>query len=112
MSMLIAAAAVFLAIHLLIAGTRARDGLVSALGENAYLGLFSLVSAGVIVWMVAAYNAAQASGISRVLYDLGRGVRDLGIPILAIAFLLAVPGLLTPNPTTFDRKRLHRRRER
>jgi uncharacterized membrane protein len=62
--LLIAAAAVFLAIHLLIAGTRARDGLVSALGENAYLGLFSLVSAGVIVWMVAAYNAAQASGIT------------------------------------------------
>jgi uncharacterized membrane protein len=100
MSMLIVAAAVFLAIHLLVAGTRARDGLVSALGENAYLGLFSLVSAGVIVWMVVAYNAAQASGNSRVLYDLGRGVRDLGIPILAIAFLLAVPGLLTPNPTT------------
>jgi NnrU protein len=72
MSMLIAAAAVFLAIHLLVAGTRARDGLVSALGENAYLGLFSLVSAGVIVWMVVAYNAAQASGNSRFLYDLGQ----------------------------------------
>jgi hypothetical protein len=54
----------------------------------------------VIVWMVVAYNAAQASGDSRVLYDLGRGVRDLGIPIVAIAFLLAVPGLLTANPTT------------
>jgi uncharacterized membrane protein len=50
--------------------------------------------------MVVAYNAAQASGESRALYDLGRGVRDLGIPIVAIAFLLAVPGLLTPNPTT------------
>jgi uncharacterized membrane protein len=60
MSMLIAAAAVFLAIHILMAGTRARDGLVSALGENAYLGLFSLVSAGVIVWMVAAYNACPS----------------------------------------------------
>ena len=64
------------------------------------MGLFSLVSAGIVVWMVVAYNAAQASGDSRVLYDLGRAVRDLGIPIVTIAFLLAVSGLLTPNPTT------------
>ncbi|MBN9592394.1 MAG: NnrU family protein, partial [Alphaproteobacteria bacterium] len=40
MGMLIAAAAVFLGIHLLVAGTRARDAVTGTIGENAYLGLF------------------------------------------------------------------------
>ena len=35
-----------------------------------------------------------------MLYDLGRDVRDLGIPLIAIAFLLGVQGLLIPNPTS------------
>jgi uncharacterized membrane protein len=100
MDILIAAAAVFLAIHFLVSGTRLRDAIVGAIGERAYLGLFSLASLGAIVWLVIAYNAAQASGSDAVLYDLGIGVRHLAIPVVFIAFLFAVPGLLTPNPTS------------
>lgn len=99
MAMLIAAALVFLGIHLLIAGTRLRDGLVSAIGERAYLGLFSLLSLAGIVWLVVSYNSAQSSGANRILYDLGSGVRHAGIPVVAIAFLLGVQGLLMRNPT-------------
>ena len=47
MTTLIAAAAVFLAIHLLIAGTRVRDVISGTIGEGPYLGLFSLASLGV-----------------------------------------------------------------
>lgn len=100
MSMLIAAAALFLALHLLVSGTHLRDGLVSIIGENAYLGVFSLASLGLIIWMVMAYNGALAGGNNPLLYDLGPSVRDLGVPVLAVAFLLAVPGLLRPSPTT------------
>ena len=99
MDMLIAAGAVFLGIHLVIAGTRIRDGIVGAVGENAYMGLFSLLSLGVIVWLAMAYNAAQAGPENHVLYDLGH-VRDLGIPVVALAFFLGVQGLLMPNPTS------------
>jgi uncharacterized membrane protein len=98
MQMLIAAAVVFLAIHLLIAGTTIRDGITGAIGERAYLGLFSLASLGVIVWLVMAYNAAQ-SGDDPLLYDLGPRVRHLGIPVVAVAFLLGVQGLFMRNPT-------------
>jgi len=100
MTMLFAAAAVFLAIHLLIAGTRARDALTGAIGEGAYLGLFSLASFGVIVWLAMAYNAAQASTENRQLFDLGKAVHDLAIPVMLVAFLIGVPGLMMPNPTT------------
>jgi uncharacterized membrane protein len=99
MAMLIAAAVVFLALHLLVAGTRARDAIVGAIGERAYLGLFSLASLGGIVWLALSYNAASAIG-SDVWWDLGAGVRHMGLIVVAVAFLLGVPGLMTPNPTT------------
>jgi uncharacterized membrane protein len=99
MTVLIAAAAVFLAIHLLIAGTRVRDGITRTIGEGPYLGLFSLASLGVIVWLAIAYKAAQR-GEDSLLYDLGPGVKHLGIPVVALAFLLGVQGLFMPNPTS------------
>jgi uncharacterized membrane protein len=100
MSNLIAAAAVFLAIHFLISGTRIRDAITGAIGEGPYLGLFSLASAGAIFWTATAYNRAFVSADNRVLYDLGPVVRDLAIPVVAIAFFLGVQGLLLPNPTS------------
>jgi uncharacterized membrane protein len=100
MQMLIAAAAAFLAIHLVVSGTRLRDIITGVIGEGPYLGLFSLASIGIIVWLAIAYKSAQASGDDRVLYDLGRGVHDLGIPIVALAFLFGVQGLMMPNPAS------------
>jgi uncharacterized membrane protein len=104
MTMLIAAAAAFLAIHVLISGTRVRDAITGAIGERPYLGLFSLTSIAIIVWLAMSYNVAQASAGNRMLYDLGRGVRDLGIPVVALAFLLGVQGLLMPNPTSVQQE--------
>jgi uncharacterized membrane protein len=103
MTMLIAAAAAFFAIHLLVSGTRARDWLTGAIGERPYLGLFSLASLGAIIWLVMSYNAAQASTDNRALYDLGH-VRDLGIPVVALAFLLGIQGLLIRNPTAVQQE--------
>lgn len=99
MTMLIAAAAVFLGIHLLIAGTRVRDAINSVIGEGPYLGLFSLASLGAIVWLAMSYGVAQR-GDDPQLYDLGPGVKHLGIPIVALAFLLGIQGLFMPNPTS------------
>lgn len=109
MTNLIAAALLFLGIHLLISGTRVRDALVGALGERPYMGLFSLLSLGVIVWLAMAFNQAggmPGSAADPLLYDLGRGAHDAALPIVAIAFLLGVPGLLTPNPTSVNSEKL------
>jgi uncharacterized membrane protein len=100
MNMLLAAAAAFLAIHFIVSGTRLRDGIVGAIGEGPYMGLFSLASLGTIFWLVIAYNHAQAGGDDALLYDLGVGVRHLAIPVVLLAFLIGVPGLFTPNPTS------------
>jgi uncharacterized membrane protein len=98
--MLDAAAAAFLAIHLLIAGTRLRDAITATIGEGTYLALFSVASVAAIAWLCFAYNQTQAGGEDRRLYDLGRGVHDLGIPVVLLAFLIGVPGLLMPSPTS------------
>jgi uncharacterized membrane protein len=101
--MLVAAAAAFLLLHFLVSGTPLRDTITGAIGERPYLGLFSLASIALIVWLVMAYNAAEASTGNRVLYDLGH-IRDLGIIVVALAFLLGVQGLLLPNPTSVQQE--------
>ena len=99
-SMLVAAALVFLGIHFLISGTKARDAITAITGEGPYLGLFSFASLVSIAWLAISYNRAEASDENRVLYDLGIGVRHAAIPMVAIAFFLGVQGLFMPNPTS------------
>lgn len=99
MHMLSMAALFFLSIHLLVAGTRQRDRIVSLIGERTYMALFSLMSLGGIIWLVMSYNAAAAVG-TPVLWDLGPGVRHAGIILVAVAFFFVVSGLLTANPTS------------
>jgi uncharacterized membrane protein len=99
MTMLLAASVFFLAIHLLVSGTFIRGVIVGAIGEGPYMGAFSLASVAGIVWLAISYNGATAEG-SEQLWNLGPAVTHMGIPVIALAFLLGVSGLLTPNPTS------------
>jgi uncharacterized membrane protein len=96
---LAAAAAVFLLIHLLISGTRLRDAVTGAIGEGPYMGLFSLASIAVLTWMGFAYASAQR-GPDPVYWVPPPAVKWLQLGLTLLAFLLAVPGLVTPNPTS------------
>jgi uncharacterized membrane protein len=100
MTGLIAAAGLFLAIHLVISGTRLRDVITGAIGEKPYTGLFALASLAAIVWLCVAYNHASISPANTMLFDAGWGFRNIGIPVIAIAFALLVPGVLRTNPTS------------
>jgi len=100
MGMLFAAAAVFLAIHFLVSGTKLRDGLVGTIGEGPYMGLFSLASIAAIGWLIVSYNQASVGADNRLLFDLGVGVKHLALPAVFLAFILGVPGLFTANPTS------------
>jgi uncharacterized membrane protein len=98
MTMLLTAAAVFVLIHLLISGTRLRGVLVGVVGEPAYMGLFSLASVAVIVWLSMAYGAARGTG--PVYWTVPETTRWAQAGIQLLALLFVVPGLLTPNPTS------------
>jgi uncharacterized membrane protein len=97
---LVVAAAVFLLIHLAISGTRVRDAVAGAIGEGPYMGLFSLASLACLVWMAIAYAQAQRSGADPVFWTATPVTKWIQLVVTFVAFLLIVPGLLTPNPTS------------
>ncbi|HEY4344069.1 MAG TPA: NnrU family protein [Parvibaculum sp.] len=96
---LAAAAAFFLGIHLLISGTSLRGRIIALIGETPYLALFSLGSIGGIAWLCMAYNATD--GIPNRLYWIAPDwLIHLAPPVMIVAFLFALIGLTTPNPTS------------
>ena len=95
MTSLILAAAFFLAIHLLVAGTSLRDRLIARLGARAYRGLFSLASLAGLVWLCIAYRDAPVI----VLWGKLLGLKPAALAGMAVAFALVVLGLTKPNPT-------------
>jgi uncharacterized membrane protein len=98
MLQLVVACLVFLALHV-VPSTPLRPALVGALGERAYLGLFSLASLAAIVWMVIAFKAAP--------FDLlWPGLRHLPAALMPFAFILVVGGVMTPNPTAVGAAKL------
>ncbi|MDR3510874.1 MAG: NnrU family protein [Caulobacteraceae bacterium] len=99
MSSLIAAAAVFLLIHLLVSGTQVRDRIVKVTGEGPYLGLFSLVSIAALTWMAFAFGKARSDPANVSYWTISHATRDPAIVLVLIGFLFAVPGLLTNSPT-------------
>ena len=100
MTWLVAAAAVFLFIHLAISGTRVRDAITGAIGEGPYMGLFSLASIACLVWLGIAYVHAQRGGADPTYWTASDVTKWIQLAVTFVAFMLIVPGLLTPNPTS------------
>jgi uncharacterized membrane protein len=97
---LIAAALTFLLIHLAVSGTTLRDGLTRTIGEGPYMGLFSLASVAALVWLGIAYAHARSDPMQVAYWSVTPLTRWIQLGVTLLAFLLAVPGLLTPNPTS------------
>jgi uncharacterized membrane protein len=88
---LIAATLAFLAIHI-VPSTPLRALAVRALGERAYLGLFSLASLAGLLWMAAAFVRTPTEA-------LWPGLRLAPLLALPFAFVLLACGLLARNPS-------------
>lgn len=94
MEMLILAGLVFLAIHS-VPATPLRQKAVSVVGENVYLGVFSLLSLASIWWWVQAFNSADYGAALWRYPDWWPWLKAV---VLLLAFILAVGGLASPNP--------------
>lgn len=95
MTMLVLSAIFFAGIHLGVAGTRLRDAFVKALGAKGFMIVFSVASLVGIFWLVKAYQVAPYLPTWGPL----EGWKPFAIVLMLPAFLLAVIGILTPNPT-------------
>ena len=100
---LILATLAFIGIHALPA-TPLRGAAVKALGEGAYLGLFSLASAALLAWMAFEYSRAPFEG-------LWPGLRLVPVVVTPVAFVLLACGLLGRNPTLSGQAGALRREE-
>jgi uncharacterized membrane protein len=93
MTGLVVAAAVFLLIHLVISGTRLRDAITGVIGQGPYMGLFSLASIAVLIWMGFAYGHARGAPGDAVYWTATPLTKWIQLGVTLLAFLLAVPFL-------------------
>jgi uncharacterized membrane protein len=93
---LIGAALFFLAIHLLVSGTRLRGVLVERIGEARYRGVFSLASLIGIVWLSIVYGRAPHIA----LWPTAPAARIAALVLVFFAFLFVFVGLTTRLPTS------------
>jgi uncharacterized membrane protein len=77
-----------------------RDALTGAIGEGPYMGLFSLASVACLTWLIFAFGPARTAADNQVFWSVTPLTRELQLGLTLLAFLLAVPGLTTPNPTS------------
>ena len=89
------AALFWVAIHLLVAGPL-RPAISGRTGENGFRGLFSLLSALGLVWLIVAYRAAPAVPV----WDPPPGLRWVTLALMFLAFPLLVFGAAGDNPTS------------
>lgn len=104
MTSLFAAAAFFLLLHLGVSGTRLRDVIVSRIGQNAYMGLFSFGSVAGLIWLGFAYAGARGAAWNTAYWDLSTATRHIQLVTQLLAMLLIVPSLTTPNPTSVQQE--------
>src|SRR5205814_189163 len=88
--------------HFGISSTRLRDNMVRTLGEQPYRGVYSLITVVAFVWLVRAYRHAPTS----ILWVTPAWLRAVMLVVVLLGFLLAVVGLLTPNPTVVGAEKL------
>jgi uncharacterized membrane protein len=97
---LVLACAAFLATHF-VSSTTLRARIIAAAGEKAYLGLYSVVAAAALGWMIYAYYRAPYAGLWYVPW-----LRYAPLAIMPFALVLIVCGLSTRNPTMVGQERL------
>lgn len=88
--------------HMLLSSVRLRPRLAGALGEGAFLGVYSLVALAAFVPLVWIYFANKHAGPH--LFHLGAapGVRTLVYVGMGVAFSMLVAGLARPSPAALS----------
>jgi uncharacterized membrane protein len=95
MPSLIVAALIWIAIHLGVSGTIARDALVRRIGESTFRGIFSMLSIVSLVFLVWTWAAAPTT----LLWVAPDWLRWLLVLAMLPAFVLFVASVSGRNPT-------------
>ena len=91
--MVLIEATAFVGTHFLLSHPL-RAPLVARLGEKGFLGVYSLVAAVTLIWMIVAYRAAP---VTPLLWPVGDGLWVIATLIMLVAPILLL-GSLVGNP--------------
>lgn len=95
LSVLAVAAAVWLVLHAVVAGSGLRWVLARRLGERAFRALFALLSIAALSWLVIAYRRAPCAP----LWITPRALLHLPAVTMPLAFFLFAGSFMVKNPT-------------
>ena len=98
MNNLVLAALFFVVMHRGVSGSPLRQVLVRRVGENAYGGLFTLVSLAAVAWLAFAYAGAASAIAAAPLWDVHPAFYYLQWLLQPLAMLFIGVGVATPNP--------------
>lgn len=96
MGELAVAGILFIGAHLGVSSTPLRASLVGAMGDRAYLGVYSLMAAATLGFLIFAYNRASHADF---LWIPTPGLRMVPFLLMPIAFTFMLGGFMTRNPT-------------
>ena len=97
MNELMLAGALFIAAHLGVSSTPLRAALAGRIGERAYLGVYSLLAAATLTYLIIVYNRMPHADFLWVPTPALRGV---AMAIMPIAFVFLLGAFVTRNPTS------------
>jgi len=94
-SHLILASVAFVGGHMVLSTKPVRDPIVGKLGEGPFLGLYSLLMAAALAWMILAFNAAPYHEV----WFAPTAVKHLSLSLLIPACIFIVASLTPKSPT-------------
>ena len=86
----------FVATHLGVSSTPLRATLVGRIGDRAYLGLYSVLAAVTLVWLIVAFNHASHA---QFVWAPTPALRHVPFVVMPVAFMFMLGGFMTRNPT-------------
>jgi uncharacterized membrane protein len=92
----------FAGTHFLLSSVSVRSAIIARVGEWPFRGLYSIVAAVCLVWLIRAYGNAP----DIPLWAQTPWVRYLALGLMPFSLILIVAGYLTRNPTMVGQERL------
>lgn len=96
---LLIAAAAWVLLHLVVAGSPLRWAIAGRIGEPGFQAMFSLLSLAGYVGLVWTYRGAAAHGVNIDLWIPTRAALWAPIVVMPFAWLLLIGSVSAPNPT-------------
>lgn len=103
---LVTAAAAWILLHLVVAGSPLRRAIVARIREPGFQGMFSLLSLAGMIALVVTYRRAAAVGVNVDLWVPTPAALWAPLVVMPVALLLLVASLTTPNPTSVGMERV------